>query len=87
MDKYHKKLDEFKENMQGCILKVWQELKPEQREMAEDILMQAWEEEDTQGFRYSDQQLLACFLSNQILYPCSDAVFKLASFGGNLSRA
>ncbi|NUM36851.1 MAG: PD-(D/E)XK nuclease family transposase, partial [Candidatus Brocadiae bacterium] len=76
MDKYQKKFKEFKENMQGCILQVWQELNSEQKEMAEEIIMQAWEEEDTQGFRYSDQQLLACFLSNQILYPCSDAVFK-----------
>lgn len=76
MEKYRKRVNEFKESMQGCILQVWKELSPEQKEMAEEILMQAWEEEDTQGFRYSDQQLLACFLSKQILYPCSDAVFK-----------
>ena len=75
-DKYKEKLKNFKDTMQGCIKQVWQEMSLEQREIAEDILLQAWEEEDIEGFHYTENQIFAHFLSKQILYPCYDPVFK-----------
>ncbi|NUM33351.1 MAG: Rpn family recombination-promoting nuclease/putative transposase [Candidatus Brocadiae bacterium] len=75
-NKYTKRLEDFKKSMDGCIQKVWKELGAEQREKAEEILLEAWEEEEREGFHYTENQILASFLSNQILYPCYDAVFK-----------
>jgi len=76
MEKYRQRLKNFHQTVEGCIKQVWQELSPEQKEAADDILIQAWIEEDQQGFHYSEKQILANFLSQQILYPCYDAVFK-----------
>ena len=76
MDKYQQRLQQFHQTMDGCIKQVWHELSPEQREIANDILIQSWMEEDQQGFQYTEKQVLASFLSRQILYPCYDAVFK-----------
>ena len=48
----------------------------EQRAIGEEILLDAWEVEEREGFHYTEKQILAGFLSKQILYPCYDAVFK-----------
>ena len=76
MNKYEIKLEQFHKTMDGCIAQVWKELSPEKKELAEEILIQAWEEEEKDGFHYTENQILASFLSKQILYPCYDAVFK-----------
>ena len=80
---YEEKLKKFHETMDDCIKQVWQKLNEEQKEEAERILIKAWKEEEKEGFEYTESQILASFLSNQILYPCFDAVFKAIFLNDN----
>ena len=75
VEKFKIRLKHFKETMSDCLLQVWHELSEEQREEAEDILVQAWQEEE-KGLQFTESQILADFLTKQILYPCYDPVFK-----------
>ena len=71
------RLENFREAKTKEIETVWQELSAVQRREGEEILLRAWqEEEEAGGDAYSDYQILANFLSSQILFPCHDAIFK-----------